>query len=115
MKRFSLRLHMVAVFGVLIAAVAVFMVEFFPARMAEQARASTELRARTVTEVIASAIAPALEFDDAANASKILGWLASTPDTRFAVVVGDSGKRFAAWSPERIPEHLPPQVSEPAK
>ena len=112
MKRFSLRLHVVAVFGVLISGVALFMVEFFPARMAEQAQASTMLRAHTVTEVIASAVAPALEFDDAANASKILAWLASTPDARFAVVLGDGGKRFAAWSAERIPERLPAQASE---
>lgn len=80
MSQLSLRVRMVVVFGVLITAVAGFMVEFFPARMAEQARAQTELRARTMTQVIASAVAPALELDDAAHASKVLAWLASSPD-----------------------------------
>lgn len=107
MSRFSLRLRMAAVFGGLMVAVALFMIEFFPARMAEQAQAQAELRARTVTQVMASALAPALEFDDAGNAAKILAWLASSPDARFAVVIGDGGARFAAWSPERVPAHLP--------
>ena len=107
MSRLSLRLRMVVVFGVLITAVALFMVEFFPARMAEQARAQAELRARTMTQVIASALAPALEFDDAANASKVLAWIGSSPDARFAVVLGDGGSRFAVWSPSEIPATLP--------
>jgi signal transduction histidine kinase len=107
MKRLSLRARMAIVFGVLITGVAVFMIAFFPARMAEQAQASAELRALTVTQVMASAVAPALEFDDAENAAKILRWLDSTPDARFAVLVGDNGAQFAVWSPERIPAQLP--------
>jgi signal transduction histidine kinase len=112
MTRLSLRARMVAVFGFLILVVALFMVEFFPARMADQARAQAELRARTMTQVMASAVAPALEFDDAAHAASVLGWLSSSPDAQFAVVLGDGGSRFAAWSPERIPAQLPRAVSE---
>jgi signal transduction histidine kinase len=112
MRPLSLRARMAAVFGFLILVVALFMVEFFPARMAEQAQAQAELRARTMTEVMASAVAPALEFDDAANAAKVLGWLGSSPDARFAVVLGDDGGRFATWSPERIPAELPRSPSE---
>jgi signal transduction histidine kinase len=112
MRPFSLRARMAAVFGFLMVVVALFMVEFFPARMAEQAQAQAELRARTMTEVMASAVAPALEFDDAANAAKVLGWLSSSPDARFAVVLGENGGRFATWSPERIPAELPRTASE---
>ena len=107
MNRLSLRARMAIVFGVLIAGVAVFMIAFFPARMAEQAQASAELRALTVTQVMASAVAPALEFDDAENAARVLRWLDNAPDARFAVLVGDGGTRFATWSPERIPAVLP--------
>jgi len=109
MRQLSLRARMAMTFGLLIAGVAIFMVEFFPDRMEDQARASTELRAQTVAQVLASAIAPALEFDDADNAAKILGWLGSTPDTRFALVERDDGTRFAAWGPSEIPTHLPPR------
>ena len=103
----TLRVRMALVFGLLLTGVAVFMVFFFPARMAEQAQAYDELRARTVTQVMANAVAPSLEFDDADHANHILTWLAATPDARFAVVIGDHGERFAAWSPERIPARLP--------
>jgi signal transduction histidine kinase len=102
----SLGVRMAALFGLLIAAVAVFMIGFFPARMADQARASTELRAHTVADVMATALAPALEFDDADNATKVLAWLANTPDAKFAVVLNDARQRFAAWSPSHVPTTL---------
>ena len=111
MNRSSLRVRMVTVFGILITAVAGFMVWFFPARMAEQAQASAELRARTVTQVMASALAPALEFDDADNAAKVLSWLGSSPDAKFAVVITSSGARFATWG-ANIPDHLPTGATE---
>ena len=108
----TLRVRMAIVFGLLITGVAVFMVFFFPARMADQARAYDELRARTVTQVMANAVAPSLEFDDDDHANRILAWLAATPDARFAVVIGEHGQRFAAWSPERIPPRLPQTALE---
>lgn len=103
----SLRVRVALVFGVLIVAVAVFVVKFFPARMEAQVRDQAEQRARTMTAVMASAIAPALEFDDAANATQILAWLASSPDARFAVVLDADGGRFATWQERHIPAALP--------
>jgi len=103
----SLRVRMALLFGALLTAVALFMVQFFPARMAEQARASTERRAHTVTQVMATAVAPALEFDDADNARKIVSWIESMPDARFAVVIDEEGKRFAAYHAELVPQQLP--------
>jgi signal transduction histidine kinase len=105
--RLSLRVRMALVFGALFTAVSVFMMQFFPARMADQARASTERRASTVTRVMATAVAPALEFDDADNAHQILGWIANMPDALFAVVIDDKGGRFAAYHAELAPQHLP--------
>jgi signal transduction histidine kinase len=109
LKHTSLRTRMSIVFGLLIAGVAVFMVGFFPQRMEDQARASAELRATTVARVMANAVAPGLEFDDAENATKVLGALQRMPDARFAVVVAENGTRFAAWNGERVPAELPAQ------
>lgn len=106
MKLSSLRVRMAAVFGLLITGVAVFMIEFFPARMDEQARASARLAAFSLTETMATAVAPALEFDDADNAAKVLAWVGGTPDARFAVVVTEAGQRFATWGADRIPRAL---------
>lgn len=107
MTNLSLRVRMVLVFAVLITVVAVLTIAFFPSRMAQQAEASAELRASTMARVMATALAPALEFDDTDYATRILGWLAATPDARFAVIVGDHDNRFAAWRPEYVPTELP--------
>jgi len=103
----SLRLRMALLFGALLTAVALFMVQFFPARMADQARASTKRRATTVTQVMATAVAPALEFDDADNARRIVSWIAIMPDALFAIVVDDKGHPFAAYHAELVPAQLP--------
>jgi two-component system, NtrC family, sensor kinase len=108
MTRLSLRMRLAIGFGCLMVGIAVFMMQFFPARMAEQARDSAQRRARTVTQVMATAVAPALEFDDADNARQILGWTAQAPDALFAVLVDDHGRRFAAFHPELVPQFLPP-------
>jgi signal transduction histidine kinase len=106
-KHASLRTKMAVMFGLLIAGVAAFMVVLFPQRMEEQARASAELRAWTVASVLASGVAPALEFDDGENAAKALAWLERMPDARFAVVLADNGTRFATWNTARVPLQLP--------
>src|SRR5262249_16018141 len=110
-SRVSLRIRMVAGLSLLITALAAFMIAFFPARMAEQARAQAELRARTIAQVMPRGVAAAVEFDDAANARQLLANLASTPDARFAVVLGDNGVWFATWHPAAIPAELPRAAS----
>jgi signal transduction histidine kinase len=113
MKHVSLRTKMAVMFGLLIAGVAAFMVVIFPERMEVQARASAELRAWTVASVLASGVAPALEFDDGENASKVLASLERMPDARFAVVLADNDTRFATWNPAGAPLHLPaPDTAE---
>ena len=103
-RRLSTRL--VVVFCGMLAGIGAFMIVFFPRGMAAQAERSTEARAVSIVEVMSTAIAPALEFDDAEHASTILGWLGSTSDARFAVLRRDDGAPFATWHPERIPAEL---------
>jgi signal transduction histidine kinase len=103
-RRLSTRL--VVVFCGMLAGIGAFMIVFFPRGMAAQAERSTEARAVSIVEVMATAVAPALEFDDAEHATAILGWLASTSDARFAVLRRNDGAPFATWHPERIPAGL---------
>ncbi len=103
MRRGSLGTKMVLLFGALLAVIGLFMVVFFPARMADQAHELAEQRATSITQVMATALGPAIEFDDADNATSILGWLASAPDAKFAVVRGETGTRFAAWRLDNVP------------
>jgi signal transduction histidine kinase len=103
LRRFSLGARMVLVFGALLGAIGVFMLVFFPARMAEQAREQAEQRVTSIAQVMSTAIAPAIEFDDKDNAESILGWLATARDARFGLVRDEQDRRFAVWHPESVP------------
>lgn len=102
MKRSSLGVRMVLLFGSLLAATGVFMVVFFPARMADQASEQADQRAQSIAQVMATALGPAVEFEDADNATSILSWLETAPDAQFAMV-RTNAKRFATWHTANIP------------
>ncbi len=103
MRRSSLGSRMVLLFGALLAAIGVFMVLFFPKRMADQAAAQAEERAMSISQVMATALGPALEFEDADNATSTLAWLEATPDAQFALVRDAGEHTFAAWHSVEIP------------
>lgn len=103
MTRRSLGFRMVLLFGALLAAIGVFMIVFFPARMAEQARTQAEQRAISLSQVMATALGPAIEFDDADNAKSILCWLDGTPDAQFAMVRVANRRLFATWHDASVP------------
>jgi signal transduction histidine kinase len=94
---------MVIVFSGMLAGIGAFMIAFFPRGMAAQAERATESRAVSIVEVMATAVAPAIEFDDAEHARSILGWLTTTRDARFAWIQRADGASFAAWHPDRVP------------
>jgi two-component system, NtrC family, sensor kinase len=103
MTRRSLGFRMVLLFGALLAAIGVFMIVFFPARMADQAHAETTQRAISISQVMATALGPAVEFDDADNAKSILCWLDTVPDAEFALVHRANQHEFATWHDASIP------------
>ncbi len=103
MTRLSLGFRMVLLFGALLAAIGVFMILFFPARMAEQAHTQSEQRAISISQVMATALGPAIEFDDADNAKSILGWLDTVPDAKFAMVRVANHRQFATWPDASVP------------
>lgn len=107
MRRFrtwSLGARMAALFSALLAAIGVFMLVFFPQRMERQAADAAEERASSIAQVMSTALAPALEFEDPDNARQILQWLAATADARFGVVRRNDGSHLATWGAAAIPD-----------
>lgn len=102
-SRRSLGFKMVVMFATLLAGIGLFMFAFFPARMAEQARGEAEQRAQVIAQVVATALGPALEFEDPDNAATILGWLEQHRDVEFGMVRDATGKLVALHHPERVP------------
>jgi signal transduction histidine kinase len=101
----SLGVRMALLFSALLAAIGVFMLAFFPSRMASQAQADAEERVRSLAQVMSSALGPAVEFDDPDNAASILQQLSATHDARFAHVRQPDGKMLAVWRPDAIPKN----------
>ncbi|MEJ7602953.1 MAG: ATP-binding protein [Kofleriaceae bacterium] len=99
----SLGFRMAIVFSGLIAVIGLFMFAFFPSRMAQQAQQEARARALSIAQITATALGPALEFEDPDNAASILGWLGSTRDARFGAVRDADGKLITVWRPTAVP------------
>jgi signal transduction histidine kinase len=94
---------MAIVFSVLLAGMGAFVLAYFPSR---EARANVEdfnERAAAVTNVMATALGPAVEFDDPDNAASILKWLSTTSDARFGLARRADGALLAVWKPDAVP------------
>ncbi|MCY1023867.1 methyl-accepting chemotaxis protein [Pyxidicoccus sp. MSG2] len=100
----SLRVKFVALEAALLAAIALFLLAFFPSRLDSLARASVEQRAVGIATVLSAAVAPALDFDDVARAEELVSGLAGTPGAVYALVLREDGSRMASWKPEAAPE-----------
>lgn len=101
-RDWSLRTKLVGLVAVLLAAVSLFLLAFFPARMDRLSRRWVDRRATGIAGVLASASAPGLEFDDAANLGALLKSLSTAPEVRYAAVRRADGSILAAFQPDRI-------------
>src|SRR5215831_17215619 len=110
----SLRTKLVLLVSMLMLAVAVFCSLFFPSRMAGFSRRWVERRAVGMAIVLSNASRPALEFDDATNASELLAGLAKAPEAIYAVVRRSNGSVLASWHPELAPAAQLPSLPDGA-
>jgi len=112
-RHFSLRTKLVVVMTTLLAAVALFLVLFFPARMEDFSRRGLERRAQGVAVVLSHATAAGLEFDDSASVTELLNGLAATPEILYAAVRRADGTLFAAFRKEKVPGGVAVTSDEP--
>ncbi len=87
--------------------VAAALVITLPRRMNELALGSAEERARGVAEVMASLVAPDLEFDDREHAREAMVRLAVQPDLLSAELFDSNGEPFATWPEPGAPSAAP--------
>ena len=87
----------------LLLAISVFMLLYFPGQMSKVGQAWAERRAIGMSNFIASAIAPALEFDDPTSAQALVDHLSGTYDARYGVVLNSDGQVWVAWKKEAAP------------
>lgn len=97
----SLRAKLVALVGSIVAVITLVMSVLFPARLESALLSGVERRATGMAAVLSAAVAPGLEFDDAANVNGLLGQLESADGVVYAAVRRNDGSIFAAFHPER--------------
>jgi methyl-accepting chemotaxis protein len=116
LARASFRSHLVALGAAVLALASLFLFWFFPARMQQAAVEGAEQRATALSAVMASAVAPGLEFDDARMVGDLLAGLQSAGDVRYAAVWKADGAALATWGPGgKAPEGLrAPEGGAPA-
>jgi methyl-accepting chemotaxis protein len=100
-REFSLRTRLVALVAALLGAVSLFLLWYFPARMEALARVGLERRATGMATLLANAVAPGVEFEDAKVVSELLVGLSSTPEAEYAEVRQGNGALLAAWNGEK--------------
>jgi signal transduction histidine kinase len=104
----SLRTKLTALTGVLMLAVTLFVVTYFPNRMDDQGRSWMLRHADGVALILANAVAPGLEFQDKKGVESQLSFLINSPEVTYVAVLSADGKMFAWWNKEAIPKELRP-------
>jgi methyl-accepting chemotaxis protein len=99
----SVRAKLVLVIGALLAAIAIFLLAFFPTRMGDITRRWAERRARDVTSVIGEQVKSDIDFMADKQAAETLAGLRSAGDTVYAVAFKPDKTAFAGWNPEKAP------------
>ncbi len=94
----SLRVKLVLVVTLLIAVMAGSLVLVFPQRMDALARAWAQERARGMAVVLASSVAPGLEFDTGKQLDEVLAEVAKAPGVAYLAVMRSDGTLLAGWN-----------------
>jgi signal transduction histidine kinase len=99
----SVRTQIVLLVVVLCMAISGLLATILPAQIEAVGMASTERRAGALAALVATGLAPAVDFDDAESAFANLSNLASNREVQFARVIGRNGKILAEYHPEAAP------------
>src|SRR5690348_5644224 len=99
----SIRSKLVLLIGALLAAIAIFLLQFFPPRMEAISRDWTERRARDVTTVIGERIRSEVELGADKQADETLASLKTAGDTVYAVALKADRSVSAGWNQDKAP------------
>jgi len=102
-NRLSVQSKLVLAIGALLAAIAVFLLAFFPPRMEAISRKWAQDRARDVSTALAPDVATGLELDSTASVNDTLGGLKSLGDATYAIVLKADHTVYTGWGREQAP------------
>src|SRR5262249_18149320 len=99
----SLRVKLAVVLTAFVAVAAAMRVAVSTSRMQAAGAAAARRHGEQLALVLASAVAPGVDFDDTNQVVQILRGLDATPDGLYAAVYRQDGSRLGAWNQEHVP------------
>lgn len=95
--RLSIRVKLFVPIAAIIVVITTFQVVYFPLVYAERAKAALADKAAALTSLVAGAVEPALEFEDATLAKEVLELAGRDPELVYAVVQTATGATLASY------------------
>jgi methyl-accepting chemotaxis protein len=112
-RHLSLRAKLVGLIAILLAAIAAFLIWWFPQQMEASSRDWASKRGAGMATLLSSATGPGLEFDDPASVNELLSRLSDTPEVLYAGVRRANGTLLAAYHGDQLPDDVPALKAEP--
>jgi methyl-accepting chemotaxis protein len=97
MKARSIRTELMLLTGLLVAAISLFMLFFFPARLERQATRALQAKAKAIADMAAFSVAPAVVFDDTLGLRDALAGVQANPDLSYFIVRNAEGGQLLAY------------------
>jgi two-component system, sensor histidine kinase and response regulator len=97
MKARSIRTELMLLSGLLVAAISLFMLLFFPARLERQATRALQAKAMAIADMASYSVAPAVVFDDTLGLQDALAGVKANPDLSYLTVRGANSGLLLAF------------------
>ena len=102
MSNISLKVKLAGAVALLLAFMAIVLAVYFGVTGYQSSSRWAERRAEGIVGVLAAAVAPGFESNDADATSESLGLLTTAPGALYAMVVYEGGDVFALWNPLKL-------------
>ena len=100
----SLRTKIIASVAILLVVISIFLLAFFPARMASVSLRGLESRVVGMSTVLASAAVPAVEFNEDSSVKEILAEMAKIDDVAYVGIRRGDGSLLASTDKTKVPD-----------
>lgn len=100
----TLRARLALSFSGLLAVTTVTAGLVLSSRLDSTVRTWSERRATGIALVLSGAVSPALEFDDATVANRLLAGLVTAPGASYGLILREDGTQLGVWNPRNVPK-----------
>ena len=98
LKFSTIRTKIAAIISILIALISLFMFVYFPTRLEKQAIKAISDKAKSIAEIAAFNVAPALFFEDVSNVDASVKSVKQNKDLTYIIIKNNSGEIFSSFN-----------------